>query len=93
MLHQDVILNLSKRELLYKNSTVIPLRKREKEFLHLLYKNKNTITTYMQIEMELWQDKYMTNDALKSFIKELRNKIPINLIKNSPQDGYYLDKE
>ncbi len=47
----------------------------------------------MQIEMELWQDKYMTNDALKSFIKELRNKIPINLIKNSPQDGYYLDKE
>ncbi|WP_419770268.1 MAG: response regulator transcription factor [Candidatus Marinarcus sp.] len=91
-LHQDLKLDLSKRVLIYKETTIIPLRKREKDFLELLYENKNAITTYAQIEIELWQDKYMTNDALKSFIKELRNKMPINIIKNSPQDGYFLEQ-
>lgn len=34
----------------------------------------------------------MTSHALKSFIKELRNKMPINVIKNVPQEGYTLQK-
>jgi DNA-binding response OmpR family regulator len=33
----------------------------------------------------------MTTHALKSFIKELRAKIPENIIKNVPQEGYILE--
>ncbi|WP_375723267.1 response regulator [Arcobacter sp. KX21116] len=90
-LSENLKLDLSKRELIYEDSTIIPLRKRENDFLNLLYKNKNAITTYEQIEMELWQDKIMTSHALKSFIKELRNKIPVNVIKNVSQAGYILE--
>ena len=41
-------------------------------------------------DLEFWNDKDMTTHALKSFIKELRNKIPINVIKNVPHEGYTL---
>ena len=91
-LSEDLVLDLQKRELIYKSSEIIFLRKREKDFLHLLYEKKGTILKYEEIEFELWNDKEMTSHALKSFIKELRNKMPINVIKNVPQEGYTLQK-
>lgn len=87
----DLILDVPKRELIYKGNQKIGLRKREKDFLEMLYKNKNMITKYEQIEFELWNSKEMTTYALKSFIKELRAKIPVNIIKNIPQEGYILE--
>lgn len=91
-LSNDLILDVARRELDYKGEK-IALRKREKDFLKMLFDNKNKITTYTQIEAELWMDKEMTIHALKSFIKELRSKLPINVIKNVPQEGYTLNKE
>lgn len=92
MLSEDLLFDLQKRELVYKNSEIIPLRKREKDFLYLLYERKDSILKYGEIEFELWNDKEMTTHALKSFIKELRSKLPINVIKNVPQEGYTLQK-
>ncbi|CAM3887833.1 response regulator transcription factor [Arcobacter cloacae] len=92
VLANELFLDLQKRELIYKNSEIIPLRKREKDFLHLLYEKRDAILKYEEIEFELWNDKEMTTHALKSFIKELRNKLPINVIKNIPQEGYTLQK-
>ena len=92
LLFEDLILDSQKRELIYKNEVIIPLRKREKDFLHLLYNKHGSILKYEEIEFELWNDKEMTSHALKSFIKELTNKIPINVNKNVPQQGYTLDK-
>ncbi len=89
-LHEDLILDLQKRELIYNESKVIILRKREKDFLHLLYNRRDGILTYNEIEEELWIDKEMTTHALKSFIKDLRHKLPLNVIKNVPQEGYTL---
>lgn len=89
---KGLILDLKKRELLYNGSEVVFLRKREKEFLQMLFERKDTIVTYDQIEQELWIDKEMTNHALKSFIKDLRAKLPVNVIKNVPQEGYTLAK-
>ena len=88
-LSNGVFLDLSSRELIYKDEKMI-LRKREKEFLHLLYQKKGATLTYYEIETELWIEKEMTIHALKSFIKELRAKLPINIIKNVPQEGYTL---
>lgn len=91
ILTPELILNIHKRALVFRNESPIILRKREQEFLEMLYRNKKAITTYEQIEAYLWQDREMTEHALKSFIKELRSKIPVNIIKNIPQAGYILE--
>ena len=87
----DCYFDISKYELLFKND-VINLRKREKEFIQLLYKNKNQILTYSQIEEYIWKDKSMSMSALKTFIKELRQKLPFDFIENISQTGYKLQK-
>ncbi|MGB5866483.1 MAG: response regulator transcription factor [Arcobacteraceae bacterium] len=91
LLPSNLKLNLLKRQLVYNENEFIDLRKREADFLNILYKNNQKITTYEEIEDELWQDKYMTTHALKSFIKELRSKLPVNIIKNISQMGYILE--
>lgn len=90
---EDIKVDFSKRKLIYKETELIDLRKREADFLHILHKNSTKVTTYEEIEEELWQDKYMTTHALKSFIKELRGKLPVNFIKNVPQMGYILNSK
>ncbi|XOB63391.1 response regulator transcription factor [Campylobacterota bacterium DY0563] len=82
--------DIQKYELIF-NNEIISLRKRDKEFLLLLYKNKNQILTYDLIDEYIWKDKTMSMSALKTFIKELRQKLPIDLIKNVPQMGYKLN--
>ncbi len=89
-LAQDLVLDIQKRELIYKSESPIILRRREKEFLQLLYERKGSILTYTDMEEELWGNKDMTTHALKSFIKEIRAKLPVNIIKNVPQEGYKL---
>ncbi len=87
---QNLYLNLDKRELTFKNEHIL-LRKREKDFLLLLYKNKKScISTYSQIEDKVWDNKYMSANALKTFIKDLRKKLPLDIIINIPQSGYKL---
>lgn len=78
--------------ILYCKSQEITLRKKEKDFLLLLHENKNSITKYALIEERIWVDKIMTSDALKTFIKELRRKLPCPLIENIVQEGYRLTK-
>jgi len=89
-LGKDFYLDAAKRELIFKNET-IPIRKRENAFLQLLHKNKKCcMTTYEQIEAQIWEEKYMSTTALKTFIKELRKKLPMDIIVNVPQEGYKL---
>lgn len=87
--HEDLYFDTNLRELLYKNE-VVALRKRDKEFLLLLHKNKNCVLNYDLIEEHLWRDKSMSMSALKTFIKEFRQRIPIDIIINIPQEGYKL---
>ena len=88
VLSKDCYFDVQKYQLIYKKKE-IPLRKREIEFLILLYNNK--ILNYEQIEEYIWKDKSMSMSALKTFIKELRQKLPLELIHNIPQIGYKLE--
>ncbi len=74
-------------KLFYKGIEVL-LRKRDIDFLLLLHKNKNQILTYALIEENLWKDTSMSASALKTFIKEFRKRIPIDIISNIYQIGY-----
>jgi len=84
----DCYFDIQQYKLFYNNEEII-LRKREIEFLILLHDNK--ILNYEQIEEYIWKDKSMSMSALKTFIKELRQKLPIELIQNIPQTGYKLE--
>lgn len=89
MFSDDFYFDLRKRELVYKGS-IIPLRKREKDFLLLLYKNRFSTTFYAQIEDELWGNKQMSKNALKTFVNELRKKLPLDIVQTVVQEGYRL---
>lgn len=88
-LNSKVKLNLDTNTLLFENEEIL-LRKKEKDFLELLYQNKNKITRYSLIQEYIWIDKVMTQNALKTFVKELRKKLPAQLIENVIQEGYKL---
>lgn len=82
--------DIKRYELIF-NDEVINLRKRDKEFLLLLYNNKNQVVTYEQIDEYIWKEKTMSMSALKTFIKELRQKLPLDIIGNVLQTGYKLE--
>lgn len=88
-LEKGLFLDLNSHELTY-DEQKIKLRKRESEFLYLLFQNRQQITTYLMIEEELWSDKLMSSTALKTFIKELRQKLPLDIIENVAGVGYKL---
>jgi len=66
----------------------ISLSFREVKFLTLLAQDR--LIRYDEIENELWSDKVMSLDALKSFVRDLRKKFPFEMIENIPQVGYKL---
>lgn len=66
----------------------ITLSLREVKFLALL--SQNRLIRYEEIENELWNDRVMSLDALKSFVRDLRKKFPQEMIDNIPQVGYKL---
>lgn len=87
VLGEEFYLNLETNELIYEDN-IIPLRKKEKHFLKLLYENKNKIITYDMIQEYIWVDKFMTQNALKLFIRDLRKKLPVDIINNIVNEGY-----
>jgi len=74
---------------LYKKSILIILTKREKEFLHLLIKNKNSIVTSDTIKKSLWNEE-VNDERLRTFIKRLRLKTSKDLIENISSQGYLI---
>ncbi|MDD3342846.1 MAG: DNA-binding response regulator [Sulfurospirillaceae bacterium] len=75
---------------LYYQGEMIALNKREKEFLLLLFRQKRQVTPYALIEDVVWDGKVMSMEALKTFVKELRKKVPIEFLENISQEGYRL---
>ena len=73
------------------NDEIIKLRTKEFVFLELLLKNKNRYVSYSEIENFVWDDSVMTKDALKTLVKNIKTKIPKNLILNLTNSGYKIN--
>ncbi|MFK5880599.1 MAG: response regulator transcription factor [Sulfurospirillum sp.] len=86
---ENIFLDTDNNQVIFEDKK-IDLRKKEKDFLELLCRNRNRITKYFLIQDYVWTDKYMSQDALKTFVKELRKKLPKNIIENIKQEGYKL---
>ena len=88
-LSENVYLDTNNNQVIFEDKK-IDLRKKEKDFLELMCRNRNRITKYFLIQDYVWTDKYMSQDALKTFVKELRKKLPRDIIENIKQEGYKL---
>ena len=88
-LADDLHYDLRRGELLW-HGDIVPLRQRDRRLLLLLHRHHPTVTPYDQIADHLWRDKPMSRGALKTFIKEFRARLPIDIIENIPREGYRL---
>ena len=89
-LDDDSYFDTFNKNLVIKNE-IIKLRAKEILFLELLIKNKNRYVSYEEIENYVWSDSVMTKDALKTLVKNLKSKIPKDLILNLTNSGYKID--
>lgn len=89
-LKNEFIYDFYNKTLFKKNSIIIPLTKKEILFLDFLITNSNRALNYEEINEKIW-DGLMTQDALRSLIKEIRRKTYKELIKNVSGIGYRLD--
>lgn len=70
---------------------IIKLSKSELELMQLLCSNSNKVVTYQEIENKIWYDSVMSEDAIRSLIRNLRRKLPKDTLKNIAKVGYRID--
>ena len=77
-------------KLLTCNSNEIVMSKKEIAFFELLLQNRHRVVTYDELQHNIWQDDVMTDCALKSLLRNIRQKFPKGYIKNLSGVGYRL---
>ncbi|WP_083568361.1 response regulator transcription factor [Arcobacter sp. LA11] len=86
---ENYIYDYDRKELKYKNEHVI-LNKKELLFLEVLISYQNRVVTYEELQDKVWGDDIMTDSALRSLVRNLRKKLPTDLIFNLSGVGYRL---
>lgn len=89
-LGKKVIFDIYNKTLLV-DEKIVKLRTKELLLLELLVKNKNRYVTYTEIENVVWYDSAMSKDALKTVMKNLKIKLPKDLISNLSGTGYKIE--
>ena len=87
-LGEEIVLDVEKLSLTCKDSHIL-LSHKESRFLALLA--TNDIVTYAMMEEELWEGQ-MSEFARKSFIRDLRKKLPKELVQNVSKRGFRLNQ-
>ncbi|WP_331774218.1 response regulator transcription factor [Sulfurospirillum sp. 1612] len=75
-------------KILTREGEEIKLNKKEILFFELLIQNKHRVVSYQEIQDYVWQDDIMSDDALKSLVRNIRQKFPKGCIKNLSGVGY-----
>jgi DNA-binding response OmpR family regulator len=73
------------------NDKIFTISPKESLFIEMLI-STNAIISYDKIENDIWDGKFMSQNALRLFIKNLRKKLPNNFIKNISNQGYIANK-
>lgn len=77
-------------KVLFQKNNIISLTKKELQLLDYLLKNHDNSLSYEELNSNIW-DGAMTQDALRSLVKEIRKKTYKELIKNVSGVGYRVD--
>lgn len=81
-----------KKMVLLKDDETIDLRKKEKLILEYLIKNIDQVVPYEELETKVWKNGSMSSDAIRSQIKNLRQKTYSKIVTNISGIGYKLTR-
>ncbi len=84
---ENIIIDLDKH-ILQINNRHYSLSKKEVLFLKLLSSNSKKIFSYNEIEYQVWGEKSMSFPALRTLVRDLRNKLGEEFIINVSKIGY-----
>ncbi|EAH4619003.1 TPA: response regulator transcription factor [Campylobacter jejuni] len=82
--------NKTKRTLIY-NGEEIVLTKKELAFISLLLKQPGVLVLHEDIKKNVWIGEHVSDTAVRTFIKRVRDKVGEDFIKNVPSLGYKIN--
>ncbi|WP_086244492.1 response regulator transcription factor [Campylobacter devanensis] len=80
--------NKTKRVLINSAGEEIGLTKKELAFVAILAQRIDTLVLHEEIKQSVWTGEKVSDAAIRTFIKRIRDKVGANLIKNIPGLGY-----
>ena len=75
---------------LYENNKALKLTKREVNFIELLIKNKDKVVSNDMIQKYVWEDKIMSDAAIKNLVLRIRKKVATDFLTTVTSLGYKL---
>ncbi|NHG42359.1 response regulator transcription factor [Campylobacter jejuni] len=82
--------NKTKRTLIH-NGKEIVLTKKELAFISLLLKQPEVLVLHEDIKKNVWIGEHVSDTAVRTFIKRVRDKVGEDFIKNVPSLGYKIN--
>ncbi|HIC9241476.1 TPA: butyrate response regulator transcription factor BumR [Campylobacter jejuni] len=82
--------NKTKRTLIH-NGKEIVLTKKELAFISLLLKQSGVLVLHEDIKKNVWIGEHVSDTAVRTFIKRVRDKVGEDFIKNVPSLGYKIN--
>lgn len=76
------------KKTLYNDNEIIKLSNKELDFLTLLCEHINSFVSYEIIQAIVWNDSFMSDDALRTVVRKLRKHLPENCLENFSKIGY-----
>ena len=80
------------KRVLIRDGVEISLTKKELSFISLLIKRLGTLVLHDEIKSVVWVGESVTEAAIRTFVKRVRDKVGNNFIKNVPGLGYKIDR-
>ena len=75
------------------DGTQIGLTKKELAFLTILSQRMDTLVLHEEIKQNVWTDERVSDAAIRTFVKRIRDKVGVNLIKNISGLGYKISSK
>ncbi|MGM0622750.1 MAG: response regulator transcription factor [Campylobacterota bacterium] len=80
-----------KTQTLFYNDAKVELRHKERRFLQLLLYHQNSVVAHERIYEYVWEGKQMQSYPLRQLVKDLRVKLPYDIIKTRIKEGYIIE--
>jgi DNA-binding response OmpR family regulator len=81
------------RKVLVQDGKTIALTKKELLFISILVRNLGVFVLHEEIKKYVWTNKNVTDAAIRTFIKRVREKTGKEFIKNVPGLGYKINSD
>jgi DNA-binding response OmpR family regulator len=81
------------RKVLIRDGEVISLTKKELLFITILVRSLGTFVLHEEIKKYVWTNKNVTDAAIRTFVKRVREKTSKKFIKNIPGLGYKINTD